>query len=146
MEPDDLANYEAARIVTGNVADQWIAKSKDNAAAAAAINCGRPQRVPWVLKYRARPLNGVWAMAPYLHNGSVPSLHDLLLAPEQRPRTFFVGKWEFDPVNVGYEAGQAPGAFLFDTSIRGNSNAGHVYGTDMTEDDRKALIEYLKTL
>jgi hypothetical protein len=41
---------------------------------------------------------------------------------------------------------QAPGALLFDTTVRGNSNAGHVYGTDVTEDDRKALIEYLKTL
>jgi hypothetical protein len=48
---------------------------------------------------------------------------------------------------VGYDTkAQSPGAFLFDTTIRGNSNAGHLYGTDMTEDDRKALIEYLKTL
>jgi hypothetical protein len=86
-------------------------------------------------------------MAPYLHNGSVPSLHDILLPPEQRPKTFFVGNWEFDPVNVGYAmASETPGAFKFDTTARGNSNAGHVYGTDMTEDDRKALIEYLKTL
>ena len=145
--PDDIANYEAAKIVTGNIADQWIAKSKDNAAAAAAINCGRPNEYRGLLQYRARPLNGVWAMAPYLHNGSVPSLHDLLLPPEQRPRTFFVGNWEFDPVNVGYAmASEAPGAVKFDTTVRGNSNAGHTYGTDLSEDDRKALIEYLKTL
>jgi len=144
---DDLANYEAARIVTGKVADQWIAKSGDNAAAAAAINCGRPNEYRGELKYRARPLNGVWAMAPYLHNGSVPSLHDLLLPPAQRPRTFFVGNWEFDPVKVGYAmASETPGAFKFDTTVRGNSNAGHTYGTDLSEDDRKALIEYLKTL
>ncbi|KJC46033.1 hypothetical protein UB31_20605 [Bradyrhizobium sp. LTSP849] len=145
--PDDIANYEAAKIVTGNVADQWIAKSKDNAAAAAAINCGRPNEYRGLLQYRARPLNGIWATAPYLHNGSVPSLHDLLLPPEQRPKTFFVGNWEFDPVNVGYAmASETPGAFKFDTTVRGNSNAGHIYGTDLTEDDRKALIEYLKTL
>ena len=122
-------------------------QSKDNAAAPREINCGRPNQYRGQLKYRARPLNGVWAMAPYLHNGSVPSLHDLLLPPEQRPKTFFVGNWEFDPVNVGYDmASETPGAFKFDTTVRGNSNAGHVYGTDMTEDDRKALIEYLKTL
>jgi mono/diheme cytochrome c family protein len=145
--PDDMANYDAAKIVTDNIADQWIAKSKDNAAAAAAINCGRPSDFRGLLQYRARPLNGIWAAAPYLHNGSVPSLHDLLLPPEQRPKTFFVGNWEFDPVNVGYAmASESPGAFKFDTSVRGNSNAGHIYGTDLGEDDRKALIEYLKTL
>ncbi|UVO38731.1 cytochrome c [Bradyrhizobium arachidis] len=145
--PDDIANYDAARIVTGNVAEQWIAKSNDNAAAAAVINCGRPNEYRGLLQYRARPLNGVWAMAPYLHNGSVPSLHDLLLPPEQRPRTFFVGNWEFDPVNVGYAmASESPGAFKFDTTLLGNSNAGHAYGTDLNEDDRRALIEYLKTL
>ena len=145
--PDDIANFDAARIVTGNVAEQWIAKSKDNAAAAAAINCGRQNEYRGVLQYRARPLNGIWAMAPYLHNGSVPSLHDLLLPPAQRPKTFYVGNWEFDPAKVGYAmASQTPGASLFDTTVRGNSNAGHTYGTDLTEDDRKALIEYLKTL
>ena len=145
--PDDIANYDAAKIVTGNVADEWIAKSRDNAASAAAINCGRPNQYRGLLAYRARPLNGIWATAPYLHNGSVPSLHDLLLPPAQRPKTFYVGNWEFDPAKVGYAmASQAPGAFLFDTMVPGNANAGHVYGTDLTEDDRKALIEYLKTL
>jgi RoxA-like, cytochrome c-like len=145
--PVDIANFDAARIVTGNVAEQWIAKSKDNAAAAAAINCGRPNEYRGVLQYRARPLNGIWAMAPYLHNGSVPSLHDLLLPPEQRPQTFYVGNWEFDPARVGYAMeSQTPGTFLFDTTVRGNSNAGHAYGTDLSEDDRKALVEYLKTL
>jgi len=84
-------------------------------------------------------------MAPYLHNGSVPSLSDLLLPPDQRPKTFYVGNWEFNPAIVGYEtASQTP--FLFDTSVPGNSNAGHAYGTDLTNEDRKALIEYLKTL
>ena len=143
---DDIANYDAARIVTGDVAEQWIAKSKDNAASAAAINCGRPNQYRGLLQYRARPLNGVWAMAPYLHNGSVPSLYDLLLPPEQRPRTFSVGTWEFDRVKVGLEASSTPDAHPFDTAVTGNSNAGHAYGTDLNDDDRKALIEYLKTL
>lgn len=145
--PDAMSNYKAAEVLTGNIAAQWIGRSKDNAASAAEINCGRPNQYRAPLAYRARPLNGIWAMAPYLHNGSVPSLNDLLLPPAQRPKTFYVGNWEFNPDIVGYDMkAQTPGAFLFDTSIRGNSNAGHVYGTDMTEDDRKALIEYLKTL
>ena len=145
--PDAMSNYKAAEVLTGNIAAQWIAKSKDNAAGAAEINCGRPNQYRAPLAYRARPLNGIWAMAPYLHNGSVPSLNDLLLPPSLRPKTFYVGNWEFNPDIVGYDMkAQAPGAFLFDTTIRGNSNAGHVYGTDLTEDDRKALIEYLKTL
>ncbi len=54
------------------------------------------------LGYIARPLNGIWATAPYLHNGSVPTLYDLLLPAEQRPRTFYTGSNEFDPVKVGY--------------------------------------------
>jgi hypothetical protein len=86
-------------------------------------------------------------MAPFLHNGSVPSLYHLLLPPNQRPRTFYVGNWEFDPEIVGYETkNDFPGAFKYDTRTRGNSNAGHEYGTDLNEEDRKALVEYLKTL
>jgi hypothetical protein len=145
--PDAMSNYKAAEVLTGNIAALWIGRSKDNAASAAEINCGRPNQFRAPLAYRARPLNGIWAMAPYLHNGSVPSLHDLLLPPGQRPKAFYVGNWEFNPDIVGYDMkAETPGAFLFDTSIRGNSNAGHLYGTDITEDDRKALIEYLKTL
>jgi hypothetical protein len=145
--PDDIANFEAAKIVTQKITEQWIARSPDNAAAANAINCERLNQFQAPLKYRARPLNGIWAMAPYLHNGSVPSLHDLLLPPDQRPKKFYVGNWEFNPEIVGYEMKtQSQDAFEYDTSQRGNSNAGHVYGTDLSEEDRKALIEYLKTL
>lgn len=98
------------------------------------------------LDYRARPLNGIWATAPYLHNGSVPTLADLLKPAAQRPRTFYVGDCEIDPVNVGCEAGQRPGAFLFDTTKKGNSNAGHEFAKPLGEADRAALLEYLKSL
>jgi hypothetical protein len=98
-----------------------------------------------VLAYKARPLNGTWASAPYLHNGSVPSLYDLLLPPEQRPRTFAVGRLEYDPKKVGYVYdGQEP--FVLDTAVKGNSNLGHEYGTTLSDDERWALVEYLKTL
>jgi len=77
----------------------------------------------------------------------VPSLYDLLLPSAQRPRIFYVGSWEFDPVHVGVETGSPfDGAFAFDARLPGNSNAGHEYGTGLSEPEKMALIEYLKTL
>ncbi len=102
-----------------------------------------------LMQYKARPLDGIWATAPYLHNGSVPNLYQLLLPPDQRVKSFYVGTRKFDPVNVGYETGQeAPGnGFLFDTMAQANSNAGHDYGASkLTDEDRKALIAFMKTL
>jgi cytochrome c1 len=107
-----------------------------------------------LLAYKARSLNGIWATAPYLHNGSVPSLYDLLLPnknPEDpaegqyRPDSFVVGSREFDPIKVGFRDTGYPGT-VFDTSLRGNSNKGHDYGTQMTQTEREDLVEYLKTL
>lgn len=96
--------------------------------------------------YKARPLNGIWATAPFLHNGSVPTLAALLDAPANRPETFTLGNWEFDPVNVGYQPETGPHAFTFDTAKTGNSNAGHDYGTSLSPVDKAALLEYLKSL
>ena len=97
--------------------------------------------------YKARPLNGIWATAPYLHNGSVPSLAQLLLPPAQRMKQFYVGSREYDPVNVGFITTQTSGAYLFDTTVKGNSNSGHAYGTDtLTASQRLELLEFLKTL
>jgi mono/diheme cytochrome c family protein len=96
--------------------------------------------------YKARPLNGVALTAPYLHNGSVPSLWDLLLPPAQRPTQFYVGNTSFDPVHVGYSTEQVANSVLFDTTKLGNGNGGHVYGTSMTDAERYAIIEYIKTL
>ncbi len=95
--------------------------------------------------YKARPLNGIWASSPYLHNGSVPTLYDLLLPEDQRPKTFTVGRWAFDDKRVGYvSTGDGPG--VLDTTIPGNHNTGHLYGTTLDESERLALVEYLKTL
>ncbi len=99
-----------------------------------------------LLAYKARSLNGVWATAPYLHNGSVPTLADLLRPPEQRPARFWVGRLEFDPARVGFVSAAFPGGYEFDTSAPGNSNAGHSYGTALSEPDRAALLEFLKSL
>jgi mono/diheme cytochrome c family protein len=111
------------------------------------------QDVSNVLGYKIRPLTGIWATAPFLHNGSAPTLYDLLLPPAQRPQSFYVGSREYDPVKVGYRSDAASGGFLFNTRdskglpIPGNSNAGHDYGNaSLSDADRMALIAYLKTL
>ena len=111
--------------------------------------------------YKARPLNGIWATAPYLHNGSVPTLHHLLLPAKDRPKTFPIGSREYDPENVGLNiAIELPGGTIFraraddGTAIPGNSNAGHEFGTAAITDpatrlddaERRALLEYLKSL
>jgi hypothetical protein len=106
-----------------------------------------------ILAYKARPLNGIWATAPYLHNGSVPTLYQLLLPPDKRVTSFSVGGMEFDPENVGLESGSSDGSFELRVRddngkvIPGNDHAGHTYGTaEMTEPERRSLIEYLKSL
>jgi hypothetical protein len=97
--------------------------------------------------YAARPLHGIWAAAPYLHNGSVPTLYDLLLPPEQRPKTFALGDRDYDPVRLGFAVGKACDKqdCGIDTTRIGDGNGGHTWGTDLAEPDRMALLEYLKT-
>jgi len=145
----------------------------------------------YLLAYKGRPLNGIWATAPYLHNGSVPNLYELFLpqcstlqldngalpGKDCRSTTFTLGSREFDPVKVGYsspDAEEHPGVFVFDTRLPSNSNRGHEYAAGktpmikrdadgkplrnadntyqtetppaMNDEDRWALVEYLKTL
>jgi hypothetical protein len=96
--------------------------------------------------YIARPLSGIWATAPYLHNGSVPSLAELLEPPANRVKTFHVGERSFDPANVGYSTRQGSSTTELDTSTPGNSNRGHSKADALKPDQRKQLLEYLKTL
>ena len=97
--------------------------------------------------YEARVLKGIWAVGPYLHNGSVPNLWELLKPASQRMTRFAVGQREFDPVHVGLETASARESAVFVVSPdNGNANSGHEYGTALPEADRWALIEYLKTL
>ncbi len=107
-----------------------------------------------ILGYKFRPLTGIWATAPYLHNGSVPTLYDLLLPPSDRPKSFYVGTREFDPVKVGFKTEQsAENSFLFRVfddqgkPIQGNLNSGHDYNNaGLSDADRDALVEYMKGL
>jgi hypothetical protein len=96
------------------------------------------------------PLDGAWLRAPYLHNGSVPSLRDLLDKADRRPATFYKGNDLFDRKRVGYVStmptANGQSLFEFDTRLRGNGNSGHVYGTDLSDAEKDALVEYLKTL
>ena len=94
-------------------------------------------------KYFAPTLSGVWARSPYLHNGSVRTMQELLTSPGQRAKTFHRGSHAFDEKKMGYTD---EGAYLFDTSGSGNSNSGHDYGTKLTTEQKSDLIEYLKTL
>lgn len=101
------------------------------------------------LVYKARPLQGIWATAPYLHNGSVTSLYQLFLPEAKRRQTFQTGTTDFDPKEVGFnpDPSAVGNGFPFDTHLPGNSNAGHDYDTSsMGDDDRWALVEYLKSL
>lgn len=106
--------------------------------------------------YKARPLAGVWATPPFLHNGSVPSLYQLLSPQDERAVTFYRGSFEYDPRHLGYQSAAFPGGFLFDTRIAGNRNSGHefrdgppgngVIGRLLQPEERWALLEYLKVL
>jgi hypothetical protein len=102
--------------------------------------------------YANSPLDGLWLRAPYLHNGSVPTLRDLLEPSGRRPAKFYRGYDVYDQKNVGFVAEVAEESgrkyFLYDTAKPGNSNRGHEgerYGTELSSAEKEALVEYLKT-
>lgn len=96
--------------------------------------------------YKARSLEGIWAAGPFLHNGSVPTLYDLLQKTENRPTHFYVGSRELEPIKVGLVSEKTEFSSYFDTALKGNGNYGHEFGTDLSEEEKWSLIEYLKSL
>lgn len=100
--------------------------------------------------YANAPLDGIWLRAPYLHNGSLPTLRDLLEVTDKRPKEFYRGYDVFDKDKVGFvsDVAEENGKqyFKFDTTIPGNSNSGHLYGTELSAADKDALVEYMKKL
>lgn len=117
---------------------------------------GRANEIRGPLAYKARTLEGIWATPPYLHNGSVPNMYELLSPVSERSKQFWTGSYEYDPVKLGYVSTQSNGNyFLLDTSLVGNSNSGHefndgkgpgIIGPKLTHNERMDLIEYLKVL
>jgi len=121
----------------------------------ATLYAGYPWRFTQFHKtngYANMPLDGIWLRGPYLHNGSVPSLRDLLEPAARRPAVFWRGYDVLDPVKVGFVSDQPEAGgrkfFRFDTSQPGNGNGGHegrAYGTELSAADKAALVEFLKT-
>lgn len=111
-----------------------------------------PSEVP---HYKAAPRDGVWATPPFMHNGSVPNLYEMLVPAAQRTKKFYLGR-EFDPVKVGVDTSGKSGTYMVDTALIGSSNAGHsfenaplgngVIGPLLTDEERWALVEYLKSI
>ncbi len=99
--------------------------------------------------YNSLLLDGVWLRGPYLHNGSVPTLADLLEPVENRPKVFWRGYDVYDQEKVGFVT-QGPDArrygWRLDVSVPGNSNSGHLWGTELSAEEKRALVEYMKTL
>ena len=99
--------------------------------------------------YVAQTLDGLWMRGPYLHNGSVPSVGELMKPPAQRAVTFYRGNNLLNRQDLGFvsDLEQEKGLHfaLFDTRQTGNSNAGHQYGTELSDQNKKAILEYLKT-
>jgi hypothetical protein len=120
-------------------------------AAMNTIGAGKPWKFSHFRKtngYAGMPLDGVWLRAPYLHNGSVPTLRALLLLDE-RPVRFYRAYDVYDFDGVGFTATGADAeknGVLFDTTVRGNGHGGHTYGTTLPAAEREAILEYLKTL
>jgi mono/diheme cytochrome c family protein len=94
-------------------------------------------------RYYAPSLAGVWARSPYLHNGSVRTITDLLTPPENRPAAFHRGSTTYDTANLGFID---EGNYILDTQSPGNSSSGHDYGTRLAPAQKRDLIEYLKSL
>jgi hypothetical protein len=94
-------------------------------------------------KYLAATLNGVWARSPYLHNGSVRTMQELLTPPGQRAKSFHRGSRIYDTAKMGYTD---EGTYVFDTTTSGNANSGHDYGTNLSSAEKAELMEYLKAL
>ncbi len=136
----------------GTDPDNWASYTYDLAAAQNTNYAGTRYRFSHfrhTAGYANMPLDGIWLRGPYLHNGSVPTLRDLLEPQAHRPKTFYRGYNVIDPVKVGFvhtvaeEKGRK--YFLYDTAQRTNGNGGHLWGTTLTPDEKDAIVEYMKT-
>jgi hypothetical protein len=163
-DPPKIPATEALRRITENVAQRRFQDLGVKQDVQDRMRAGKPNQwgytfpdgSPGTVGYRAHTLTAIWATPPYLHNGSVPNIYELLSPVKDRSPTFYTGNLEYDPVKMGYQSSKIPGAFLFDTSLAGNTNTGHefrdapdgapgVIGRALSNDERLEIIEYLKT-
>ena len=109
-----------------------------------------PARLEPFNGYIAPPLDGIWITAPYFHNGSVPTLEGVLnskLRPKYWSRDFDNLQYDYENVGWKYTTQDAPGGTtVYNTDLHGYGNYGHYFGDHLTNKERKAIIEYLKTL
>lgn len=142
--------------ITG-ILDRWFKEHDISDQCRVIMEGYRPNLFRAPRAYPARPLDGYWATGPFLHNGSVRTFYELLSPAAERAKSFWIGTREFDPLYVGFRNDPVEGAFLYDTSVEGNSNAGHefrdapagtpgVIGPWLRPDQRLDIIEYLKVL
>jgi hypothetical protein len=128
--------------------DTWTQGAADEAnSRVKEFGIDRPNMVK-IEGYQSPPLDGLWMRAPYLHNGSVPNLRELLEPVEKRSPRFYRGYDVYDPVNVGFVSTGAEAetiGWLHDVRERGNGNQGHTYGVTLPAEEKLALLEYLKT-
>ena len=168
LKVDDNHNLAGAlglkedRVSLADGLEALISKATDRALSDAGISGDEARRYKGYREnyfrapdgYKASGLEGVWATAPFLHNGSIRTLYQLLSTMEERESEFYIGSREFDPVEVGYKNKQIANGVLFKTSVTGNSNDGHLFqsdgkgpgeiGPELTRFQRMAIIEYLK--
>ncbi|MGD8221223.1 di-heme-cytochrome C peroxidase [Pseudomonas thivervalensis] len=159
-EPLDLSQLSVAKglaYVTAFVENRAYRDAGVTPAERPALDgFGLPIGVRELRAYKARPLAGVWATPPFLHNGSVPTIYQLLSPQDERATTFYKGNFEYDPRHLGYRTEAFTNGFIFDTRITGNHNSGHefragergngVIGRLLQPQERWALLEYLKVL
>ncbi|TBN38530.1 di-heme-cytochrome C peroxidase [Pseudomonas sp. BGI-2] len=159
-EPLDMSKLSSAKglaYVTAFVGNRAYREAKIPEAERPDMDgFGLPIGVRELRAYKARPLAGVWATAPFLHNGSVPSIYQLLSPQDERATNFYKGTFEYDPRHLGYRTEAFTNGFKFDTRITGNHNSGHefragkrgngVIGRLLQPEERWALLEYLKVL
>lgn len=130
--------------------DRWIRNAAVRAnRAVAAMGIERRGLVEEdLIGYKVPHLDGIWLRPPYLHNGSVPTLRDLLDPASKRPRVFYRGYDVYDPEGIGFIAQGSEAERIgtrHDVSKRGNANQGHEFGTHLSGEEKSELIEYLKT-
>ncbi len=169
LQPTDTASNVLKTSVLGSILQHYVPilmKTEEHAKAKGKRSLFTPEtealkdafRMPnltgpgpaYAYKYEARVLEGIWAAAPYLHNGSVPTLAELLKPAAERVSSFKVGP-AYDPVNIGLAVEQTQFDYTLQTTDcsdrnSGNSRCGHEFGTQLSPDEKKALLEYLKIL